>query len=92
MAVLVEALSVIVRRDRIEEKYSGGWSAFKKSIPNATFCADDEIAAVAFMSPNDVQAYVNRLERKGLVFLSHQGSWTCSRGPCRSAHGSSSPG
>jgi hypothetical protein len=72
MAVLVEAISVIVRRDAIEQKYAGGWDAFVDAVPNATFCADDEIARVGFMIPEDVEAFVNRLQRRGLVFLDHE--------------------
>ena len=44
MAVLVEAISVIVRRNAIESKYRCGWKAFVDDVPNSTLCADDEIA------------------------------------------------
>jgi len=68
MAVIVEAFSVIVRRDAIEQRYRGGHEAFVRSVPNATFCADDHLARVGFMTPPDVKAYVTSLERNGLVF------------------------
>ena len=57
MAVLVEGISVIVRRDAIESKYDGGWDTFVDNVPNATLCADDEIARVGFMGPADVEAF-----------------------------------
>jgi len=69
MAVLVEAISVIVRRDAIEQKYAGGWDAFVDAVPNATLCTDDEIARVGFMAPSGVDTFIDRLERHGLVFL-----------------------
>lgn len=69
MAVLVEGISVIVRRDAIESKYRGGWSAFVDDVPNPTLCADDEVVRIGFMAPPDVGAYVQRLERNGLRFL-----------------------
>jgi hypothetical protein len=69
MAVLVEGISVIVRRDAIETKYDGGWDAFVDNVPNATLCADDEIARVGFMGPADVEAFVRHLERNGLQFV-----------------------
>ena len=69
MAVLVEATSVIVRRDAIESKYRGAWRAFVADVPNATLCFDDEIARVGFMAPADVEAFVAQLESKGLRFL-----------------------
>ncbi len=42
MAVLVEAISVIVRRNSIEKHFIGGWAAFLQTIPNATLCHEDE--------------------------------------------------
>jgi hypothetical protein len=68
MAVLVEAISVIVRRDSISRKFAGGWNAFVKSIPNATLCVDNEVARIGFMAPNDVESYIMGLERAGLKF------------------------
>jgi hypothetical protein len=69
MAVLVEGISVIVRKEAIKRKIKGGWNAFKKTIPNRTFCADEEIARVGFMSPSDTRMYVETLEGLGLRFL-----------------------
>lgn len=69
MAVLVEAISVVVRRDAIDDRYSGGWREFLNCIPNCTFCADEELARVGFMSPSDVESFVKHLESCGLTFL-----------------------
>ena len=69
MAVLVEGISVIVRRDSIERKFPGGWNAFVKSVPNATLCTDGDIARIGFMDPKDVEKYIERLELNGLTFL-----------------------
>lgn len=69
MAVLVEAISVIVRREAIERKIAGGWDAFRKAVPNRTLCADEEIARVGFMSPSDTQLYIETLVGLGLRFL-----------------------
>lgn len=68
MAVLVEAISVIVRRDAIAERFSGGWRQFLAIVPNSTLCSDDDLARVGFMSPTDVEAFVRRLEKGGLTF------------------------
>ena len=43
MAVLVEGISVIVRRDAIEEKIRGGLSAFLATVPNGTCCMDADL-------------------------------------------------
>jgi hypothetical protein len=48
MAVLVEAISVIVRRDAINQHLAGGGSAFHDLVPNATFCYEDDLAWVNF--------------------------------------------
>jgi hypothetical protein len=71
MAVLVEAISVIVRRDAIDEKYRGGWTAFVGTGPNGTLCYDDQIARVSFMAPDAVERFVDHLRREGLEFLDH---------------------
>ena len=69
MAVLIEAISVVVKRSSVNEKFSGGWQAFVDDVPNDTFCADDEIARIGFMSPADVESYIQHLEALGLTYL-----------------------
>jgi hypothetical protein len=69
MAVLVEAISVVVRIPAIQEKYPGGWGAFKKHSPNNTLCADPHLARLGFMIPTDVESFVKELENEGLVFV-----------------------
>lgn len=71
MAVLVEAISVIVRRDAINRSYNGGWAGFLSRVPNSTLCADQELARVGFMDPRNVERFINDLQRHGLVFLSN---------------------
>lgn len=69
MAVLIEAISVVVRADSILKKFPGGWTAFMKIVPNETLCADNEIARIGFMSPQDVESFVKKLQSNGLEFL-----------------------
>jgi len=69
MAVLVEGISVIVKRDAIVAVYPGGWDAFVRGAPNRTLCADTELARVGFMTPQDVETFVKHLEQVGLRFL-----------------------
>jgi hypothetical protein len=69
MAVLVEAISVVVRLDAIKSRFAGGWREFLACVPNSTLCADEFLARVGFMSPPDIEAFVKRLERGGLTFL-----------------------
>jgi hypothetical protein len=53
MAVLIEAISVVIRADTLLKKFPGGWGAFKLIVPNQTLCADNEIVRVGFMAPQD---------------------------------------
>src|SRR5687768_15123906 len=69
MAVLVEGISVIILRARLESLYPGGWAAFVANCPNATLCADTWLARVGFMTPADVESFVERLAAAGLVFV-----------------------
>jgi hypothetical protein len=69
MAVLVEGISVIVRRQAIDERLAGGWSRFVAEVPNATLCADNDLARVGFMLPTDVKAFIDRLTEHGLRFV-----------------------
>jgi hypothetical protein len=69
MAVLVEAISVITRRDAIDAKYPGGWAAFVQAAPNSTLCYDSELARIGFMHPQDVERFIVRLTEGGLIFL-----------------------
>ena len=69
MAVLIEAISVIISVFAIEEKFPGGWSEFKAMVPNQTLCSDTEIARVGFMEPADVEAFIAELTTSSLIFL-----------------------
>jgi hypothetical protein len=68
MAVLVEATSVVVRREAIDVWLDGGWARFQDIVPNQTLCTDGELARVGFMTPSDTEGFVKRLEYEGLTF------------------------
>lgn len=68
MAVLVEAISVVVRCDSIDARYSGGRKRFLSIVPNDTLCTDDDLVRVGFMSPSEVEAFIRQLEKDGLTF------------------------
>jgi hypothetical protein len=69
MAVLIEAISVVVKRASIEAKYPGGLEAFVKNAPNRTLCGDSAIVRLGFTTPADVEAFVKELERNKLAYL-----------------------
>ena len=66
MAVLIEALNVIVRRALLEHRFPGGTAGFQELVPNQTFCSDEHLVRVGFMDPASVGEFVATLERYGL--------------------------
>ena len=71
MAVLAEAISVIMRCETIEARYPGGREGYVKDAPNKTLCTDERLARVGFMAPPDVANFISRLERLGFEFVRH---------------------
>ena len=69
MAILIEAISVVIKRSAIDSKFPGGWEAFVINCPNQTLCADSALARVGFMSPVDVESFIKYLENIGFIYL-----------------------
>ena len=69
MPVLVEAISLIVRRDAIEAHIPGGLRRFMREVPNATACMDDDLVRVGFMDPAMCEEFVHQLKMLGLTYL-----------------------
>lgn len=68
MSVVCDVISVIVRISTLEEKYPGGFEAYGRAAP-ATFCSDEHLTRVGFVSAEEVSAFVEGLEEKGLIFF-----------------------
>ena len=69
MAVLVEAISVVVRLQAVHDRFPGGWAGFREWVQNQTLCTDNELIRVGFMTPTDVQRFIRGLEDDGLAHL-----------------------
>ena len=69
MAVLIEGISVVVRAKSMLDTFGGDWEAVKKVIPNRTLCCDTELVRVGFITPVDVEAFVNLLQTHDLRFM-----------------------
>jgi hypothetical protein len=67
VCVLAEAISVIVRVDRLEERFPGGTAAYAALIPNRTYCTDGCLTRVGFMHPSDVERWMGLLAPHGLA-------------------------
>ena len=66
--VLIEAISVIINQSVIEDRYPGGIQGFKRDAPNNTYCADDHLVRIGFMTPVDVGDFCKHLEDYGFVY------------------------
>ena len=71
MAVLCEALSVVIRTKSVKEKFDGGFRCFLDNVPNNTYCSDGELERVGFLSPTEVGDFIAVLENGGLTFQSN---------------------
>ena len=69
MAVLIEGISVVIRRDAIQANINGGWQSFQDLVSNQTLCTDGQLASVSFMSADDVERFTKSLKQVGLVFF-----------------------
>lgn len=68
MAVLVEAISVVVKVSSILDNYRGGWEAFKKDCPNKTLVSDGELVRIGFTDPRHARLLVERFKMVGFTF------------------------
>jgi hypothetical protein len=73
--VLVEAISVVVRRDAIDQRFPGGWQGFLSIVPNKTLCMDSQLARVGFMNPIDSRGFLEKLRTRGLIVLNAEGTF-----------------
>ena len=69
MAVLVEAISVVMKAEEILPKYPGGWETLKEDCPNDTLCADGQLIRVGFMTPGDAKQFVGDLSSHGITYV-----------------------
>jgi hypothetical protein len=62
MAVLIEALNVVVPREVLRLRYPGGEEAFYRACPNETVCVDSHLVRVGFMHSDDLGLFCDHLE------------------------------
>jgi hypothetical protein len=67
MAVLIDAVTVVVTIPSLNEHYPGGLDAFTQHAPNGTCRSDGAIAGISFMVPADAWLFVRSLTRHGFV-------------------------
>jgi hypothetical protein len=70
MAILIEAITVIIRDKAILDKYPNGQLGFMADITvfKALWHKDQNLTRVGFFDPNNMYPFLRRLEERGLVF------------------------
>lgn len=66
MAVVCDALSIVVRTETLERVFANGVRGYRAQVPNKTFTTDGLITRVGVMNPNDLQWYIDQLSDQGL--------------------------
>lgn len=69
MAIYLEFITVVVRKDAIDQRFPHGLAGFEKLFRKKTYTSDEHLAGVGFMGPPDVKRFVETLESMGLTFL-----------------------
>jgi hypothetical protein len=67
MAVLCEAISVVVDVRALAERFPGGLAGYAAAVPNRTFCCDGSVARVGFMATADAARWVDAIASAGLT-------------------------
>lgn len=68
MAILIEALSLVIRVQAIDSKFQGGWDAFVGRFGGPYLCTDGELARLSATSGAEAMDLAAMLEGYGLVF------------------------
>ena len=68
MAVLIEAICVVIKFSSISRVFPD-LKVCTDIVPNDAHCLDQHLFRVGFMAPEDMQAFIVKLESKGLVHL-----------------------
>ncbi len=71
MAVLVEAHSLLVRKNAIETHVDGGLPRFLSLVPPLSFCMDDDLVQVGCPDGHSCARFAYELQNLGLTHLEH---------------------
>jgi Tetratricopeptide repeat len=69
MAVLIEAINVVIQLETLRQRYPRGIEAYQDACPNRSYCADDHLARVGFLQPAEMESFAGKLEELGLIAI-----------------------
>jgi hypothetical protein len=74
MAIEAQNISVIVKFEKVNKSFPGGWTEFKKILPKETSCTDGEIVSAQFKKSKEAKAFINKLILYGFVWTTNKES------------------
>jgi hypothetical protein len=66
MSVVAELFSIVIRREAVIRSYPGGVVQYAKDCPNSTYCHDDHLTCIGFMSQDDAVRFADGVMRHGI--------------------------
>lgn len=69
MAVICEAISVLIAVETLIRTFPDGPAGYEQACPNESFCSDGVLTRVGFMHHNDSKEWVQRLEDLGFTYV-----------------------
>lgn len=74
MSILIESLAIVVRRNTLDAIWPGGTDAyladaFARGSRALLACADDDLAAISFASPESADSLMDRLDDLGVAYV-----------------------
>jgi Leucine-rich repeat (LRR) protein len=72
MSIQLQFYNLIIPKELISKKYSGGYKNFSKNYPNNTFQEDNELVSFSFMNQDDVDWFCSELAQNGLDYSNNR--------------------
>ena len=71
MAVLIENISIITRKDSLDQKFPGGWRGLFESYDSVwhDIFYDDETVCISYRHAPYVKEFIEHLESNNLIFM-----------------------
>lgn len=71
MAILLEAATLVVENDTLNEKYAGGVYGFVQDWRNGSYCTDGALSRISFFDEGDAFCALFSLQDRGLEVSAH---------------------
>lgn len=68
MAILIEGLSVVIRKTALDAIFPGGAVRFESGLADEIICSDHDLVCLHFRSPQEVHAFVTWCEQQEITF------------------------